>query len=128
MNKEFVPYEQALALKELGFDEPCFGYYHICNTDELKEIYECDYFFHEKSGNFNSNCLLLKAPLYQQAFRWFRYKYNLIGLVEGGYDNGKNIFTYVIWNDFKDSIVDDYYQTYEEAEHECLNKLIEIVK
>ena len=27
MEKEFVSYEQALALKELGFDEPCFGYY-----------------------------------------------------------------------------------------------------
>ena len=25
--KDFVPYEQALALKELGFDEPCFGFY-----------------------------------------------------------------------------------------------------
>jgi hypothetical protein len=28
MNKEFVPYEQALALKELGFNEPCFGNYN----------------------------------------------------------------------------------------------------
>ena len=27
MQKEFIPYEQALALKELGFDEPCFAVY-----------------------------------------------------------------------------------------------------
>ena len=27
MNKEFITYEQALALKELGFDEPCFKGY-----------------------------------------------------------------------------------------------------
>ena len=27
MNKEFIPYEQALELKELGFDEPCLGCY-----------------------------------------------------------------------------------------------------
>ena len=27
MNKEFITYEQALALKELGFDEPCLGWY-----------------------------------------------------------------------------------------------------
>ena len=27
MEKEFIPYEQALALKELGFDEHCFGLY-----------------------------------------------------------------------------------------------------
>ena len=24
--KDFVPYEETLELKELGFDEPCFGY------------------------------------------------------------------------------------------------------
>ena len=27
MSKEFVPYELAVKLKELGFDEPCLGYY-----------------------------------------------------------------------------------------------------
>jgi hypothetical protein len=27
LETEFIPYEQALALKELGFDEPCFGFY-----------------------------------------------------------------------------------------------------
>jgi hypothetical protein len=114
MIKEFVPYTEALALKELGFDEPCFGWYSKDGT------------FYE--GKMTIHQGLLSAPLYQQAFRWFREKYNLIGLVEGGYDNGKNIFTYVIWNDFKDSIVDDYYQTYEEAELACISKLIEIVK
>lgn len=38
MNKEFVPYEQALALKELGFDEPCFAYYD--EEDNTGQIYE----------------------------------------------------------------------------------------
>ena len=27
LEKEFVPYEPSLALKELWFDEPCFGKY-----------------------------------------------------------------------------------------------------
>lgn len=27
MEKEFVPYAQSLQLRELGFDEPCFGFY-----------------------------------------------------------------------------------------------------
>ncbi len=27
MEKDFIPYEEALALKELGFDEPCFAVY-----------------------------------------------------------------------------------------------------
>jgi hypothetical protein len=75
---------------------------------------------------YQSGCII--APLYQQAFRWFREKHNLIGLVDGGYDNSKNIFTYVIWNDFRDDIFDDYYSIYEEAELACLKKLIEIAK
>jgi hypothetical protein len=28
MNKEFVPYEESLALKELGFDEPCLAHWY----------------------------------------------------------------------------------------------------
>jgi hypothetical protein len=28
MNKEFIPYEQALELKELGFDEHCFCFFN----------------------------------------------------------------------------------------------------
>jgi hypothetical protein len=27
MENEFVSYEHAIRLKELGFDEPCFGFY-----------------------------------------------------------------------------------------------------
>lgn len=30
LEKEFVPYQEALELKELGFDEPCFGWYQSC--------------------------------------------------------------------------------------------------
>ena len=110
MEKEFVPYEQALALKELGFDEPCFGWYGP--TGILNDWDKTD----------------TLAPTYSQAFRFFREKHNLIGLVEGGYADGKNIFTYIIWNDFKDDWCNEYVSTYEEAELECLKKLIEIVK
>lgn len=106
MENEFLPFEQALELKQLGFDIPSVAGYSYPNSDKL----------------------LTQAILYQQAFRWFRQRYNLIGLVEGGYDNGKNIFTYVIWEGFKDIITDDYFETPEEAELECLNELIKMVK
>ena len=36
MNKEFIPYEQALHLKELGFNEGCFGYYVLTETRDYK--------------------------------------------------------------------------------------------
>jgi hypothetical protein len=124
MNKEFILYEQALALKELGFGEPCLAR-HIIMTEWEKptgqiilQMVDC----------LNSDKNLVKAPLYQQVFRWFREKYNLVGLIEGGYDNGNNLFTYVIWQGSFDNCIGTYWKTYEEAELACINKLIEIVK
>jgi hypothetical protein len=126
MKNEFVPYEIALALKELGFDEPCFGYYNYNGT----------HFFNYKPKTDDKN--LTKAPLYQQAFRWFREKYVLLGFIEpaNGYED-KSLFAFYICDD-EQNIVDDshsyskdsslHFRTYEEAELECLKKLIEIVK
>ena len=37
MEKEFIPYEQALALKELGFDKPCFRWYDERWGDDLQQ-------------------------------------------------------------------------------------------
>jgi len=130
MKREFVDYAEALALKEVGFDEPCFGYYHICDTQELKDIFECDYFFHEKAGNFNSNCSLLKTPLYQQAFRWFREEHVLEGISQRAEDKVWYKFSiYLYLEDGKRLRYGGYeYLTSEEAELACLKKLIEIVK
>ena len=68
MKKEFISYEEALALKELGFNEKCAAHYLDEDDLELKwEIY--------RNLSFNTdNCV--QAPLYQQAFRWFREKFN----------------------------------------------------
>lgn len=66
MNKQFITYEIALELKELGFDEECFGRFDICDTEELKEIYGVDYFFTPIHNYFNSDCKNIKAPLWQQ--------------------------------------------------------------
>jgi hypothetical protein len=74
MEKEFIPYEQALALKELGFDEPCFFSYDYWNTERLANTYY-------NYVNYNVREKSVSAPLYQQAFRWFREKHNLIGWV-----------------------------------------------
>jgi hypothetical protein len=70
MEKEFIPYEQALALKELGFDEPCFFSYDYWNTEHLANSYY-DYV------NYNIREKIVSAPLYQQAFRWLYYKLNI---------------------------------------------------
>ena len=102
MEKEFVPYELAVKLKELGFDEECLSYYF------------------NKQLSFGSKTAygeVVEAPLYQQAFRWFREKYNLhfpIAVSDG------------FW--FFERWRIGVYKTYEEAELACLTKLIEIVE
>jgi hypothetical protein len=116
MEKEFVTYEQALALKELGFDDECCGYY----SDNILYIYEIE------NKNLCNGAIV--CALKQQVFRWFRDKYNLIGLVEGGYTEGKNVFSYVIWRGSFDDWIDTYWGTYEEAESACIDKLISISK
>jgi len=74
LNKEFLPYEEALALKELGFDEPCLGRWLVI-TEWEKPTGEVRLQIGSKVENYSKN--QCAAPLYQQAFRWFREKYNL---------------------------------------------------
>jgi hypothetical protein len=110
MEKEFVPYQQALELKELGFDEECFGQYSqighnfsqlVTSNEELdtmlNSIYECD------------------APTFSQAFRWLKEKYNLREQY-GVFPHHTIMMNYLIEGGRA-----------EEAELACLIKLIEIL-
>jgi len=114
LKKLFVPYEPSLDLKELGFNEPCFGYYRY---EEL--------LIQGQSKN-SDHGFSISAPTYSQAFRFFREKYDLFGVVEGkGYDY-KRYYVYSIngkWHPSRPGL-----DTYEEAELACLIKLIEIIK
>ena len=122
MNKEFIPYEQALALKELGFNEPCFGYYI-----ETKEWIPASYSFEGTEYPFNSIWPYPTSPTYSQAFRWFREKHNLYPSIIS-YDTDNHIFTIVGENLYESDDEQDNFDTPEEAELACLKKLIQIVK
>ena len=117
MIKEFVPYEQALALKELGFDEPCLGYYE-----------NGVFIFWYDSIQDNELILNCSAPLYQQAFKWFREKHYICGWVQESYFLSKKLYQYTISRVETLNIIGDITEIYEEAEFACLIKLIEIVK
>jgi hypothetical protein len=126
MEKEFIPYEQAFALKELGFDERCFGFY------ENKMLKPTSYVSDFKNGtNHNVDIdnvfKLIPAPLYQQAFRWFREKYGIHSTIHLLIINPK-IYESSIKNDLGEIVLMKEFNTYEKAELECLRKLIEIVK
>lgn len=112
MKKEFVNYEQAIALKELGFDEPCFGYYLGVGSFVFKE---CDENIRDGYGNRP-----LLRPTFSQAFRWFREKYDICPSIEQTPQKRMYDFRWGAWGYTA--------KTYEEGELACLDRLIEIVK
>ena len=125
MEKEFVPYELAVKLKALGFDESCFGAYHNENYLDLQSE-EYDYSY------------AVKAPTFSQAFKWFREKHGLQGYVYSttvrGGKEGKHFSDYC-WHingidmPFLSTDARDMENvSYEESELACLTKLIEIVE
>ena len=84
MEKQFVTYEIALSLKELGFNEPCLGFFDkelflFCLVDQESdcEINTITY----KNGlnniiaDINYETIII-APLWQQVIDWFRDKHN----------------------------------------------------
>ena len=134
MEREFVPYELAVKLKELGFDEPCLFAFDNCSTPmRCTDLRTSEQKFN--GVNYNSSTYT-SQPTFSQAFRWFREKYNLLNEIAFYRDDKrtKKAHWYFIheWNkDFtkrKTIKYSIYFKTYEEAELACLDKLIEIVE
>lgn len=124
-NKDFVPYQPSLDMKELGFDEPCFGYWNI--DPSLSKPYlnpRCEPFKHEW-------CLL--APTFSQAFRWLLKHHNLYGVIIPTETMNWTFKTMTVVEGIVEvppykHVDSNDYGTPEEAELECLNKLIEICR
>jgi hypothetical protein len=129
MEKEFVPYNLSLRMKQLGFDEPCFAFYdeeeYLFTVREQDDIYE----------------EWLIAPTFSQVFRWFREKYDLYSWIQlhNGYINDSFYpelpITFSIMDrktgneSYERDIPHNYlYKTNKEAELACLEKLLSIVE
>jgi hypothetical protein len=129
MESLFSSYKQALKLKELGFDEPCL-YQYVRDADNNGElipiISETNYpIVRDNNQVFicsGGDCFA--APLNSQAFSWIRENYGLCHFINfsgknycsGWEDRDFNEFGYKIYN------------TYQEAESQCLTKLLKFVK
>jgi hypothetical protein len=130
MKKEFVPYEEALALKELGFDEPCVFYVNKNNESFIYNFQtHPDEFIEWCGGN------VIKAPTFSQAFRWFREKHNLRSFVDTRVADVDKPYQWIYDYQVKtgngittEPYFSEDFKSYEEAELVCLKKLIELVK
>lgn len=127
IEKEFVPYEEALALKELGFNKPCLAsYYHAGKRLDI-----CEYINH---GEYT-----VLAPTFSQAFRWLREKYWYTALI---LCDSFQIIMQISTSRTRDSrtwewkpiyVTQTYHKeeglkSYDESELACLKQLIEIAK
>jgi hypothetical protein len=153
MDKEFVPYQESLELKELGFDEPCLGHYQdnveAFTHKQIKGKLNLGFMGQCKSEPYDWNNapkwgtksqIFYSAPTYSQAFRWFRKKYRLDGHVtfpESSSNKIEGINSVYYDIEIYTLTSGDAYKTYkftgisddkEEAELACLKKLIELVK
>ena len=138
INELFVPCAESLELKELEFNEPCFAFWDAYNGD-THLFFKPRKKYHWLIRLFNSlpdittysqglleyeegdNAVL--APTFSQSFKFFRDKYPELDFGIDKIYNGSNKYHFHInyeWQFFEG--------TYEQAELECLRKLIETVK
>jgi hypothetical protein len=106
LEKEFIPYQEAFELKELGFDEPCMA-----------------------SRDMNNKEGIIQIPLYQQAFRWFRKKgYRFSVIIDSPLAEEESHYIEV-WFEKQFLHESHYiYKTYEDGELGLLKKLIQYEK
>lgn len=129
MKNQFIPYELAVKLKELGFDEVCLAFY-----DGTKA-------FTYSPNNSSIYAIKTLAPLWQQAFDWFREEhdlhYSIVPERTSRHRLSERVYNIIIYS-FKinsnviKSIVRDSegnimrFVSKENAKQACLEKLIEL--
>jgi hypothetical protein len=114
LEKEFVPYTEALELKQLGFDEPCLKLYVNGNI---------------AFRPYSESNEVVNAPTYSQAFRWFRKKgYRFSVIMDSPLAEEESHYI-EIWFEKQFLHESHYiYKTYEDGELGLLKKLIQYEK
>ena len=79
MDNLFVPYKECMELKQLGFDEECFGFWR--KDEDFKHLEACltmcKYTHSAWIDEENFKGYLCHALLYQQAFKWLYQKLDI---------------------------------------------------
>lgn len=155
MKEQFATYEIAVALKELCFDEECFGYYTSMKDWMMKGKYSDGklhfhgpnwsnsdntmYFMYVQNsfGDRNSvvkNSYFTKAiknvatPLWQQAINWFREEHELHITI---FSKSQESWMFRITKkgeSLEAGLYGEDFDTYEQAREEAILEAIESIK
>lgn len=130
MEKEFIPHEEAYALRELGFKEPSIARYATLKGDAWIITIGQRYEF----SNYHESTKACVAPLWQQVFDWFEQKHSIyIDRTVITTPNEILGFEYRLKSFRFAPITVEFEELYDEFDKyksklACLRKLIEIVK
>jgi len=128
MENQFVSFDIALELKELGFDEPCFATFEQHKNNKLTfcspEIIEL-LGGYTKSVYNKGNYPCVLAPLYQQVLDWFREKHNIhIWIIP----NSLNDYSYHYFKDGGYTFTKNGFISYKEALNEVIKEALKLIK
>lgn len=120
MKAQFCSYEISLKLKELGFNEECFGAYYP--DGELVGLKWYD------NNNHRIESPKITAFLWQQAIDWFREKHNII--IEIWYDitqtDGFTWLYEIYVNNTEFEHDGNYFDNYYECREQAILKTIKL--
>lgn len=141
MKEQFIPYEQALELKELGFNEPCIGHWErgidgygwgLFFSGQWLKYEDLIPEYKDSEGNI---CGEFSAPFWQQAFDWFSNKYGIQVFPDYTFYDG---FYYSYkwakpngetgWFSCTNDNLPDGFTDFKEARLDCLKELIKLYK
>lgn len=142
MQEEFIPYEESLSIKKLGFDDPCYSVYGY-NMEDYKEngMYKRLVSLEEikfTEGNFEIKKESLKnsligdngicAPTFREFFGWIRRNYSIFPLIIVNGDREFRFTTTIIGEGVtEENSPSGRYNSYEECELECVRHCISLI-
>jgi hypothetical protein len=112
----FIPYEESLELKELGFNEKCLAFH-------WQKSISRGLFIGVPNEKYD---IIINSPTWEQSFKFFREKYNLRTAIIPFWIS--NTYMVIIEGKMIFENEPNQFNFYEEAREECLKKIIKIVK
>jgi len=120
MTDQFIAYETAKTMRELGFNEPCFFCYREDSPGKVNLYNATD----GPEGYSNEEGIDVAAPTYQQAFEWFRKEYGMLHAIVPNRGDFLYFYGHTFFRGSMGTVTGTFVE-YREAEKECLRKLIE---
>ena len=123
---EYIPYNEALKLKLLGFNEECDRAY----TEEYKQLISATNGHTNESIKDTLPTKPFTAPTFSQVFKWFRDNHKLEGHIKSWKREGEIVYYFSVNKLGEPSKFNDNEfrgKSYEDAELECIKKLINLI-